>query len=300
MDRSAFVERTRPDILPPEREKVKPSEIDCDRPLELAVLAVKASNARCLLPDTQKELTLRSGDLWDVFPGDVVTVRVHKAWSYFRHTYVSGRVEESRLDLKAFGFTPLRLEGLGLWNPREHYWGEEGEPLESWAQPIHDRGPRPEYEMEQIIPGEDSEAPDSDPITEAVDLLRGGAFVDAYELLMDLLQADMRCLDAHAHLGNFRFDHHVTAALRHYKTGVKIGELSLGSKFEALLPWAAIDNRPFLRCLHGYGLCLWRLGRAEEAAEVFNRMLWLNPTDNQGARFLLSEVDSGREWTPEE
>jgi hypothetical protein len=35
-------------------------------------------------------------------------------------------------------------------------------------------------------------------------------------------------------------------------------------------------------------LSLWRLGKSEEAREVFNRMLWLNPLDNQGIRFLLA------------
>ena len=55
-------------------------------------------------------------------------------------------------------------------------------------------------------------------------------------------------------------------------------------------------NRPFLRCLHGYGLCLWRLDRRDEAAAVFRRMLWLNPADNQGARFLAGQLASGERW----
>jgi hypothetical protein len=29
----------------------------------------------------------------------------------------------------------------------------------------------------------------------------------------------------------------------------------------------------------------WRLRRVKEALAIFNRMLWLNPDDNQGARF---------------
>ena len=29
---------------------------------------------------------------------------------------------------------------------------------------------------------------------------------------------------------------------------------------------------------------------------AFERMLWLNPHDNQGARFLLAAVRRGEEW----
>ena len=76
----------------------------------------------------------------------------------------------------------------------------------------------------------------------------------------------------------------------------QIGNLSLGPDFSAVLPWGLIGNRPYLRCFHGYGLCLWRLKRFEEAAAVFSRMLWMNPSDNQGARFNLAEVRDGREW----
>ena len=57
-------------------------------------------------------------------------------------------------------------------------------------------------------------------------------------------------------------------AIRHYEVGVRIGELSFGDSFEGLLPWGWIDNRPFLRCMHGFGLCLWRLDN-EEAAAIF-------------------------------
>jgi len=75
-----------------------------------------------------------------------------------------------------------------------------------------------------------------------------------------------------------------------------IGELSLPPDFNGLLPWGHIDNRPFLRCLHGYGLSLWRLSRLDEAERVFERMLGLNPTDNQGARFLIDEVRAKTAW----
>ena len=48
--------------------------------------------------------------------------------------------------------------------------------------------------------------------------------------------------------------------------------------------------------MNGYGLCLWRLGRFKEADEVFTRMLWLNPTDNQGVRGVIDDVRNGEPW----
>jgi hypothetical protein len=56
-------------------------------------------------------------------------------------------------------------------------------------------------------------------------------------------------------------------------------------------------NRPFLRCIHSCGLCCWRLDRFEEAERIFERMLWLNPSDNQGARFLIGDVQARKGWT---
>jgi tetratricopeptide (TPR) repeat protein len=85
---------------------------------------------------------------------------------------------------------------------------------------------------------------------------------------------------------------------RHYEVGVRVGELSLGKDFDGVLAWGFIYNRPFLRCMHGYGLCLWRLGRFDEAERLFERMLWLNPDDNQGIRLLLPLVREGEAWKP--
>jgi hypothetical protein len=48
--------------------------------------------------------------------------------------------------------------------------------------------------------------------------------------------------------------------------------------------------------LHGFGLCLWRLGRFEEAERVFERMLWLNPADDLEVRFVIAEVRSKTAW----
>ncbi len=103
-------------------------------------------------------------------------------------------------------------------------------------------------------------------------------------------------IDAHGHLGNLEIDSSRKRAMVHYEIGIAIGELSLSADFDALLPWGFINNRPFLRCLHGYALCLWRLSRFDEAERVFWRILAFNPADNQGARFCWQAVRDGERW----
>ena len=43
------------------------------------------------------------------------------------------------------------------------------EPIPEYARPIIDRGPRPLYEMEQVLPGDDPDDPDGDPIIQSND-----------------------------------------------------------------------------------------------------------------------------------
>ncbi|MBI5547436.1 MAG: hypothetical protein HY901_26435 [Deltaproteobacteria bacterium] len=92
------------------------------------------------------------------------------------------------------------------------------------------------------------------------------------------------------------FEHAPEFALIHYEIAVRIGELSLPPGFAGVLIWGRIYNRPFLRCLRGCGLCLWRLGRTSEALQMFERILSLNPNDNQGVRFVWEDLRHGRSW----
>jgi hypothetical protein len=279
------------------RPKATEDDLDMRRKVDLVALAVKGNAISCRILGKNHVLTVRPTGRWEGVPGEIITVMPHKKWRHGGHPYLSGEIAAWRLDIPALGLVPLLLEDRGMWDPKEHYWGEPDEPIETWAKPIITQGPRPEYEMEQVLPGED---PDTDPILEAVDLHQAGDHKKADRLLMDVLVSDLRCLDAHAHLGNFAFLRDPDTAIRHYDIGVKIGELSLGKEFNGLLPWAHINNRPFLRCLSGYGLCLWRFGRLREAEKVFTRMLWLNPTDNQGVRSDLSDVKEGGAWHEDE
>jgi hypothetical protein len=271
-------------------QKATEDDIDMSRDIELIAVAVKGNAVSCRIAGKDRVITLRPTALWDVVPGEIIRVAPRKQWRYKDHPYLSGEIKAWRLDIPALGLSPLKLNERGMWNPKDEYWGEPDEPIEEWAKPIISQGPRPEYEMEQMLPGEDPDDPDTDPILDAVDRKEAGDSLGAHRVIMSLLAADLRCLDAHAHLGNFVFDHSPEKAIRHYEVGVRIGGLSLSEGFNGVLPWGHINNRPFLRCMHGYGLCLSRLGRHKETEEVFTRMLWLSPTDNQGVRFLLDKV----------
>jgi len=270
--------------------------IDLSGPIELVALAVRERAARCRLLGSEHAITLRAGNLWNVVPGQVLTVHPRKQWRYGGHPYLSGEIQDARIDIAALGLAPLQLHEFGEWDPANHYWGEDGDPLEAWATPIAAAGPRAQFEMEQILPGDDPSDRDGDPILMASELARGGDIEGARKILMDMLQADLRSLDAHAHLGNLLFEGAPDRAIVHYEVGFRIGEWSLGEPFNGVLPWGLIDNRPFLRCMHSFALCLWRLDSHGEAAKLFERMLWLNPTDNQGCRDLVHAARAGECW----
>ena len=115
----------------------------------------------------------------------------------------------------------------------------------------------------------------------------------------EALRLDPGHADAWVHLGNLCFDEErLEEALAHYQRGQAAAEArTIGDPVHYPHPfWRDVDSRPFMRALHGRGLCLWRMGRRDEARQVFAWMLKLNPNDNQGVRFILSDLDAGLSW----
>ncbi len=72
-----------------------------------------------------------------------------------------------------------------------------------------------------------------DPIYRSVEALQCGNPDQAYAILMELLQQDLRCLDAHAHLGNLFFDGPTDLALRHYTVGTRSASSPSGMRSTA-------------------------------------------------------------------
>ena len=264
---------------------------------EAAILKVNDRSVRARILGESEQLTFRAGDMWTAVPGQIATLIIKERWTWRGDAYASGNIESAYIDAAKLGLVPLPLHGGELDDLRrstEPY--RRPDPYAQLWRKLTSR-PRPSYEMDPIawgaFPGAD---PEDNPTCDAAELAETGDIDGARELLMETLARDLRCIDAHAHLGNHVFQHSPERAILHYEVGMRIAELSLPPGFDGFLAWGPIYNRPYLRCLHGYGLCLWRLRRFSEAAKVFERILSLNPNDNQGVRFCLDDAQHELSW----
>ena len=75
-----------------------------------------------------------------------------------------------------------------------------------------------------------------------------------------------------------------------YRKGVEAGERALGpAALEEHVGhfWGMVETRPYMRARFGLAGCLWSGGRRDEAILHWKELLRLNPSDNQGVRFVL-------------
>jgi tetratricopeptide (TPR) repeat protein len=80
------------------------------------------------------------------------------------------------------------------------------------------------------------------------------------------------------------------AALSLYRKAVDAGKRALDPKIFAEAEgdfWVLMETRPYMRARLGLALCLRNLGKKKEALEHLREMLRLNPSDNQGVRYIL-------------
>ncbi len=78
-----------------------------------------------------------------------------------------------------------------------------------------------------------------------------------------------------------------------WEQDVRIGRKAFPKDFKPgrdRLEWCLLENRPFLRCLHGLALVKYEDGEIEEALKLFQELLSLNPNDNQGVRAMAQEA----------
>lgn len=269
------------------------------------VLKCNASSIRIRQTGDDGTITLRTShfDAWRIAPGQFVEIEPSKQWQWRDDTYASGTIKRVWTDIPAIGLEPLPLtdHGVSILSETCEPFTKPDPYAEMWT--FLSTVPRHEFEFDPTAWGASVGA---DPKDVNANLIADAQRLTARDpdaartLLMKALFADLRCIDAHVHLGNLCFDEQPKEALVHYEIAVAVGNLSLGSDFNGLLRWGYLYNRPFLRALHGYGLCLWRLGNPDAALRIFERMFSLNPTDNQGVRFCWDDIRNDRTWRPDE
>ncbi|NLG26462.1 MAG: tetratricopeptide repeat protein [Chloroflexi bacterium] len=96
------------------------------------------------------------------------------------------------------------------------------------------------------------------------------------------------CADAYVLLGD-ETARSLEEACALYEQGVKAGERALGTSFERLAGGFWDDlARPYMRARYALADCLWALGQSQQAITHLADMLRLNPTDEQGIRYVLA------------
>ena len=126
---------------------------------------------------------------------------------------------------------------------------------------------------------------------------------DQVELAQQALSVSADCADAYVILANQAPSRQQARQL--LEEGVAAGARAIGTRdFETAAGhfWLDIRTRPYMRARLGLAQCLWESGQRSEAAEHFAEMLQLNPSDNQGIRYLLlgALIELGRDVEAQE
>lgn len=111
----------------------------------------------------------------------------------------------------------------------------------------------------------------------------------ACKLAKHALEIDPDCVDALVLLANL-YTRTLRDAIDTLQLAVAAGERSLGKAFINEYRgyfWLQIETRPYMRALQSLAGAFFCAKRNLDAVKVYERMLKLNPKDNQGARYPL-------------
>ena len=98
------------------------------------------------------------------------------------------------------------------------------------------------------------------------------------------------CADAYVMLAEETADH-LFEAIELYRKGVEAGARTIGKiHFDEIKGhfWGYIETRPYMRAKAGLAGCLWEGGHFDEALKHYREMIELNPSDNQGIRYIIA------------
>lgn len=232
------------------------------------VLKLNAMGYRTRDLRTGKIVSIQSPIDFKTFELDTITVEVEKEWEFKKASYVSGTITQSELILGNLDIPPLQYDKVDLHG----------------------------YEFKDYT-GYGFFRPDRDPVFEATEMEPQ----KGYDALGRLWEKLPQCIDALVYMGTMSFDSPTSfrSAFNCYSGAIYIAEQRLPLDDEAQFLWSCLNNRPYLRALHRLSLWYWKNGDFDEAALLAEKLLRLNPIDNQGARFVLEAVHNKEEYSPD-
>jgi tetratricopeptide (TPR) repeat protein len=113
-------------------------------------------------------------------------------------------------------------------------------------------------------------------------------------ILKDLIRLFPYHIDAYHHLALIEEnENNIEEAHNLWSKAVSIGLNCLPNRKHFvfgrdLIQWSNVDNRPFMRAYHALGLSFMKRGDYEKSLIIWERLLQLNPNDNQGIRDLYA------------
>jgi tetratricopeptide (TPR) repeat protein len=154
--------------------------------------------------------------------------------------------------------------------------------LRTFLATLNDAGKLPAAEDPKIAAQEEA-------LELAFDAMVAPSPAAARKLASQALALDPDCVDALVLLNSLDA-RTPDEAIEGLKNAVAVGERSLGAKFTRDNKghfWLILETRPYMRALGELANLLRSQGRHAEAIGIYEKMLELNPGDNQGVRYLL-------------
>ncbi|NQT58651.1 MAG: tetratricopeptide repeat protein [Bacteroidetes bacterium] len=249
---------------------------------------VNALRARDL--ESGETRSIKSPRAYDVKELDTIILDILKEWSFNKTLYISGTVIQKEFKTGNLQVPPHEYTSYGLWNPEESY----GDKAPDYFADYLREELRESFEFDDYT-GYGFYGPDSDPVFEAVE---SNTYEERYNPLVKLWEAYPQCIDALVHIGHMYLDspRNIDRAIQLYQAAVFIAEQYFPPNFDPIFLWVNINNRPYLRALQGLCLALWRMEKFDAATDIVNKLLRLNPPDNQGVRFIIEDIRNHIPW----
>ena len=109
------------------------------------------------------------------------------------------------------------------------------------------------------------------------------------KLAEEALQLDKNCILAYQYLGERQ--NNLNNSRSFYEKGIEIGKRQFGGEYEEENKghfWMIFETRPYMTCIFNLSECEYISGNISEAIKLIEYLLELNPSDNQGVRYILS------------